>query len=69
MVLGYAATIGGVAGAIHGLHVKEDVLTAVVEDALKEGYPVLMIEARDEAEAENAHKLMQSTMHIDEVKQ
>lgn len=68
MVLGYAATIGGVAGAIHGLHVKEDVLTAVVEDALKEGYPVLMIEARDEAEAENAHKLMQSTMHIDEVK-
>ncbi|MDZ7805338.1 hypothetical protein [Thiohalophilus sp.] len=39
-----------------------------MEDALKEGYPVLMIEARDKAEAEDAYKLMQSTMRIDEVK-
>ncbi len=28
MVIGYAATVGGLAGAIRGLHVKEDMLTS-----------------------------------------
>lgn len=65
MVFGYAATIGGVAGAIVGLHVKEDVLTSVVEDALHKGYPVLMVHARDKQEAKQAHELMQSTMPVE----
>lgn len=68
MVLGYAATIGGLAGAIHGLHIKEDVLTSVVEDALHQGYPVLMIHARDKQQAEKAHELMKSTMQVEEVR-
>lgn len=67
MVIGYAATIGGLAGAVHGLHVKEDVLTAVVEDTLNNGYPVLMVHARDKREIEKAHELMASTMDIKEV--
>lgn len=68
MVLGYAATIGGLVGAVHGLHLKEDVLTSVVEDALHEGYPVLMIHAADKQQAEKAHELMQSTMHVEEMR-
>ncbi|MFP3873567.1 MAG: hypothetical protein ACLFQT_01440 [Thiohalophilus sp.] len=67
MVIGYAATIGGLAGAVHGLHVKEDVLTSVVEDALHNGYPVLMVHTSDKSETEKAHELMQSTMQIKEV--
>ncbi|MDY6979593.1 MAG: hypothetical protein SV201_06900 [Pseudomonadota bacterium] len=67
MVIGYAATIGGLAGAVRGLHVKEDVLTAVVEDALHNGYPVLMVHTSDKSETEKAHELMESTMQIKEV--
>jgi len=67
MVIGYAATIGGLAGAVRGLHVKEDVLTSMVEDALHNDYPVLMVHTGDKRETEMAHELMQSTMQIKEV--
>lgn len=67
MVIGYAATIGGLAGAVHGLHVKEDVLTSVTEDALNNGYPVLMVHTSDKRETEKAHDLMASTMQVKEI--
>lgn len=68
MVFVYAVTIGGVIGAIYSLHLREDVLTSTVEEALHEGYPVLMIHAVNRKEVKKAHKLMQSTSYLQEAK-
>jgi hypothetical protein len=48
ILLGYGAMIGGTVGAIRGLKLRESMLAGVVKDALKAGYPVVVINAADE---------------------
>lgn len=69
IVLGYGAMIGATAGAIRGLRVRDNVLAAVVKDALKVGYHVLIlhaasIEARQRAETVIGDTLPGQTAHI-----
>ena len=48
LMLGYGAVLGSVAGAIRGVRPREGELAALVKDALKAGYHVVVIHAADD---------------------
>lgn len=62
MIVGYAATIGGIAGAIKGVKIKETAYIAIVEDALKQGHWAIVAHARDNAEEAKARQLIAETV-------
>ncbi|MFO8003836.1 hypothetical protein [Thioalkalivibrio sp.] len=62
IVMGYGAAIGGMAGAITGLHVEKTRLAGIVEDALKGGFWVVLVHGRDEAAYRKASEVMESTV-------
>ena len=62
MVMGYGALIGGMGGAVSGLHLEKTHLAAVVEDALKGGMYAVLVHTRDEQAYERAHDVMADTV-------
>ncbi|MDT8387524.1 MAG: hypothetical protein RQ736_08425 [Thiogranum sp.] len=62
IVLGYGALIGGIAGAVRGLRLREDVLTGLVRNALKAGYPVIIIHAASDEVQHQAQAVIGNTM-------
>ena len=65
MVAGYGATLGATAGAIKGLRVKEGILAAVVQDALRTGSHVVLVHAVDEATREHAEAVVEETLTLE----
>lgn len=61
MIATYAATVGGVAGYIKGLKIKETAFLGIVEDALKQGHWVVLALAHDKKEEDLARKLIADT--------
>lgn len=61
VIAGYGAAVGSVAGAYTGVKMKETDFLGVVEDALQQGYWVVVAHARDEAEEERARELIGET--------
>lgn len=62
IVLGYGALIGGIAGAIRSLKVREDILAGVVKDALKAGYHVVIVHAAREEDSHLAQEVIDQTL-------
>ena len=65
MLLGYGAMIGGTVGAIRGLKLRENMLSGLVKDALKEGYHVVIIHAASEQEQQRVQDVINTTMPED----
>lgn len=65
MLLGYGALIGGTVGAIRGLRLRENLLSGLVKDALKEGYHVVIIHAASEEDQQRVQDVINSTMPED----
>lgn len=53
--------IGGAAGAIHGLKVREGVLCGLVQDALKAGYYVVLAHAANDGAQHRAEEIVGET--------
>ena len=62
VVLGYGAMIGGAAGAIHGLRLREGVLAGLVQDALKAGYYVVLVHAANDEAQRRAQGIVDETI-------
>lgn len=62
IVMGYGAAVGGMAGAITGLHVEKTRLAGIVQDALKGGFWVVLVHGRDEAAYRKASEVMEATV-------
>jgi hypothetical protein len=62
IVLGYGAMIGGVAGAIRGLRLRESLLAGLVKDALKAGCYVLIVHAFSKAAQQRAEAVIGETL-------
>lgn len=62
IVMGYGAAIGGMGGAITGLHIEKTRLASIVQDALKGGFFVVLVHARDEAAYRKARDVMETTV-------
>ena len=65
VVLGYGAMIGGTVGAIRGLKLRENMLSGLVKDALKEGYHVVIIHAASEQGQQRVQDVINTTMAED----
>lgn len=48
MAAGYGATLGATAGAIKGLRIKQDLLVGMVQDVVRKGFHVLIVQAPDD---------------------
>ena len=59
---GLGATVGGIAGVVKGVKVKETAFLGIVEDALQQGHWVLVVHARDHQEEERARTLVGETV-------
>jgi hypothetical protein len=62
IVMGYGAAIGGMGGAITGLHIEKTRLASMVRDALKGGFFVVLVHGRDEAAHRKAKEVMEATV-------
>lgn len=62
MAIGYGATIGGIAGAIKGLKVKETVFVGIVEQALQEGSWALVVHTQDQDQEKVARQILGETV-------
>ena len=62
MVVGYAATLGGGAGAVKAFKIKEGVLAGVVEDAAKDGLYSLIVHAPDAETQAHVEEVIQRTL-------
>lgn len=62
VVLGYGTMIGGTAGAIHGLRLRENILADMLKDMFKAGYQVIIVHAADAKTERRLHEVIQSTM-------
>lgn len=62
IILGYGALIGGSAGAVHGLKIREMMLSGVVKDALKAGYHVVVVHAATERTLHRAERVIDATL-------
>ena len=49
MAAGYGATLGATAGAIKGLRIKQDLLAGIVQDVVRKGFHVLIVQTPDDA--------------------
>ncbi|MEE4379457.1 MAG: hypothetical protein V2J55_18375 [Candidatus Competibacteraceae bacterium] len=62
VITGYAATVGGLAGAIKGIKMKETLFVGIVEQALQQGHWALVVHARDEEQETAARKILGKTV-------
>lgn len=62
VIAGYSAGVGGVVGFLKGIKVKESVFLGAAEDAVRQGYWVLVAHGRDDDEEERARTLMADTV-------
>jgi uncharacterized membrane protein len=62
IVMGYGAAIGGMGGAITGLHIEKTRLSSMVQDALKGGFFVVLVHGRDENAYRKAREVMETTV-------
>ena len=62
IVLGYGAMIGGMAGAIRGLKLRENVLAGLVKDALQAGCHVVIVHAANEAAQQQVQAVIAETL-------
>lgn len=62
IVIGYGATLGGGAGAIKSMKVKEDMLAGMVEDAIGEGFHVLVVHVPDKETRGRAEAVIDDTL-------
>lgn len=62
VVLGYGSVIGGIAGAIRGLRLREGMFAGIVKDALKAGYHVIIVHAENEEALHRAQSVIDETM-------
>jgi hypothetical protein len=62
IVMGYGAAVGGMGGAITGLHIEKTRLASMVRDALKGGFCIVLVHGRDEAAYRKASEVMESTV-------
>jgi len=62
VVTGYAATVGGLAGAIKGIKLKETMFVGIVEQALQQGNWALVVHAKDEEQETAARKILGETV-------
>lgn len=62
IILGYGSLIGGTAGAVHGVRLRELALAGLVKDALKAGYHVVMVHCANERIRERAQAVIGETM-------
>ena len=62
IVMGYGAAIGGMGGAITGLHIEKTRLSTMVQDALKGGFFVVLVHGRDENAYRKAREVMEATV-------
>lgn len=65
VLAGYGATLGAAAGAIKGIKVKEGLLAGMVQDALKDGFHVVIIHSPDTETHERAERLVNETLTED----
>lgn len=66
VVAGYGATLGAGAGAVKSMKVREDMLAGLVEDALREGFHVLVLHAPNTEIRKQAEAIIESTV-VDKV--
>jgi hypothetical protein len=62
IILGYGALIGGTAGAVHGLKLREIMLSSLVKDALMAGYYVVIVHAVSEQVLHRAEQVIDATL-------
>jgi len=62
IALGYGTMIGGIAGAIRGLRLREDMLASVVKDALKAGYHVVVVHVENDAIRDQVDDVLNATL-------
>jgi hypothetical protein len=62
MVVGYAATLGGGAGAVKAFKIKEGILAGVVEDAAKDGLCSLIVHAPDAETNARVEQILEQTL-------
>ena len=60
--------LGGTVGAVKGLKIKEDAYAAITQEALKQGYWVVVAHGRNEGEQQKAHQVFQDTTADREVR-
>lgn len=65
VVLGYGAMIGGTAGAIRGLKLRENMLSGLVKDTLKAGYHVVIVHAASEEAQQRVEAVIDTTVTED----
>ncbi|MCW8874734.1 MAG: hypothetical protein OQK27_03195 [Gammaproteobacteria bacterium] len=68
IILGYGTLIGGTAGAVRGVRLRELALAGLVKDALKAGYQVVLVHSaseqiRDRAQAVIGETMAENTAH------
>lgn len=62
MVAGYSATLGATAGAIKGFKIKEGLLAGMVQDAIRNGFHVLIVHSPDDAIHMRAERAVARTL-------
>jgi hypothetical protein len=62
VILGYGSLIGGTAGAVHGVRLRELALAGLVKDALKAGYHVVLVHSGSEQIRDRAQAVIGETM-------
>jgi hypothetical protein len=62
MIAGYAATVGGIAGALKGVKLKETDMIGVASDALKEGYWIVAVHAADQDQEDKANRIFSESV-------
>lgn len=62
IILGYGSLIGGTAGAIHGVRLRELALAGLLKDALKAGYHVVLVHSASEQIRARAQAVIGETM-------
>ncbi|MCA1804858.1 MAG: hypothetical protein LC646_05850 [Xanthomonadaceae bacterium] len=62
IILGYGSLIGGTAGAVYGVRIRELALAGLVKDALKAGYHVVLVHSANEQIRARAQAVIGETM-------
>lgn len=62
MALGYGTLLGGIAGAIRGLRLREGMLAGVIKDALKAGHHVVVVHVANDAIRDQVDDVLSTTL-------
>lgn len=62
LAAGYGATLGATAGAVKGLRIKQDLLAGMLQDVVRKGFHVLIVQTPDDATYARTERAVAATL-------